>query len=383
MNDHYINKFRNFDKNKFHLLGIDQQQYLETVAFQYLFTFQEFNIVTNIFLDLEQWGENCSVFFKEKEIERKESYLSELKNFYEGLKQNKSYEDFEGRDYALRAPYKVSRVDNKSAKILGTCPVFSERTLCCNLETIDSFRNCSYGCSYCSIQSYFDKNEVLVDRDFVNKLNALEIDDDKIYHFGTGQSSDSLLWGNKEGHLEALLDFARRNPNVILELKTKSSNVDFLESLDIPKNVITTWSLNPEVIIKNEEHRTASLEERLRAAKKISAKGNLVGFHFHPIIFYDGFEKDYRDLVQKIVGHFTPEECALVSLGTVTFNKKTINEIRKKKRKWPGNIRIQMKPRNDCFQLSIKHSRFGMEKSFSTYVWSLMSFGIAFSAVDI
>ncbi len=35
------------------------------------------------------------------------------------------------------------------------------------------------------------------------------------------------MWGNKEGILDALFDFAKSNPNVILEFKTKSNNIKY------------------------------------------------------------------------------------------------------------------------------------------------------------
>lgn len=312
------------------LLRDNEKHYLEKICFQYHLTFQEFNTLATVLLDLAQWNESLPDHLVGKIIENKQDYLKAVDAIYQGLKVSKSYSHFSGKDHILKSPYHIVEEVNPDAKIMGRCPVASEKTLCCNLETIDAFRNCSYGCSYCSIQSYFNENEVIIDADFKNKLMSTVIDPDRLYHFGTGQSSDSLLWGNKQGHLAELIEFARKHPSLILELKTKSSNVDFLTGIDLPRNVITTWSLNPERIIDNEEHRTASLHERIKAAEKIVAKGNLVGFHFHPIIFYEEFRQDYTDVVNLITTTFHPKDCALISLGTVTFNKKTINEIRNK-----------------------------------------------------
>lgn len=38
----------------------------------------------------------------------------------------------------------------------------------------------------------------------------LTLDATKTYHIGTGQSSDSLMWGNRSGVLDALFAFARK-----------------------------------------------------------------------------------------------------------------------------------------------------------------------------
>ena len=41
----------------------------------------------------------------------------------------------------------------------------------------------------------------------LTKLKNLNLEQNKTYHIGTGQSSDSLMWGNREGILDALFEF--------------------------------------------------------------------------------------------------------------------------------------------------------------------------------
>ena len=64
-----------------------------------------------------------------------------------------------------------------------------------------------------------------MEKNLKDKLAALELDPNKNYHIGSGQSSDSLALGNKNGILDAQFEFASNNPNIILEFKTKSKNV--------------------------------------------------------------------------------------------------------------------------------------------------------------
>ena len=224
----------------------------------------------------------------------------------------------------------IPRAINKSDLGLGRCPVASTRTLCCNLQTLDAVDNCGYGCSYCSIQSFFDGKQISFDEGFAAKLRDLKLDPNETYHIGTGQSSDSLMWGNSHGVLDALVDFAWTHPNVILELKTKSANVNHLLRVDAPKNILCTWSLNTPILIQYEEHGTATLDKRLNAARKVADAGFLVGFHFHPIVHYDQWQRDYKLVVEQLCSLFEPEEVALVSMGTLTYIKSVIREIRKR-----------------------------------------------------
>ena len=194
--------------------------------------------------------------------------------------------------------------------------------------TLDAVQKCGFDCSYCSIQSFYHGNEVVFDSGFADKLERLELDPQQTYHIGTGQSSDSLMWGNHEGILESLCGFARRNANVILELKTKSRNIGWLLRHPVPRNVLCTWSLNPQDIIDHEEHRSASLEQRLDAAQALAGKGCVVGFHFHPMIRHAGWEAAYRDIADQLLNRFDPRQVAMVSLGTLTFTRSVMNTIR-------------------------------------------------------
>jgi len=150
------------------------------------------------------------------------------------------------------------------------------------------------------------------------------------YHIGTGQSSDSLMWGDRYGTLSALNQFAKENPNIILEFKTKSDNIHFFLHNEIAKNIIVTWSLNPQTIIDNEEHLTASLSQRIEAAKKVAQKGILVGFHFHPMIEYENWQNEYAKIAQTLIENFDPNIVAMVSIGTLTFIKPVIKKIRQR-----------------------------------------------------
>ncbi|MBN2626128.1 MAG: DNA repair photolyase [Spirochaetales bacterium] len=221
--------------------------------------------------------------------------------------------------------------------ILGSCPVASVKTRCCNLMTLDAVFRCGFDCSYCSIQSFYSQGRISFHGNLREKLRAVEktLDRERLYHIGTGQSSDSLMWGNyqtgsDQGLLEELIDFAERNPRVILELKSKSDNLTWIERnrSAIPFNVVFTWSLNPPAVISHEERGTASLEHRLGAARKAADMGLPVGFHFHPMVHYRGGREDYAALFARVQALFSPDETVLVSLGTLTFIKPVLKKIR-------------------------------------------------------
>ncbi len=306
---------------------------------KYNFTFSQKTILKNIKKDFLMWNEKSfeEIFpsaylekYKNKQLSKKifEYYVS----IHEKLKkQPNDYKNFDDIKYNVR---KYSFQDiSKDSIGLGTCPVASEGTRCCNLLTLDAVESCGFDCSYCSIQSFYNQNKIGIDKDFKEKLKNLELDPNKVYHIGTGQSSDSLMWGNKDGILDALFKFAIKYPKVILEFKTKSNNIKYFIENSVPKNIIVTWSLNTPTIIKNEEHLTATLDERISAARSLSDKGILVGFHFHPIVQYKNYLEDYKMIYDTLQSTFKPSEVVLISMGTLTFIKPVIKQLREREMK--------------------------------------------------
>ena len=97
----------------------------------------------------------------------------------------------------------------------------------------------------------------------------------------------------------------------------------------VPRNIFVSWSLNPQLFIDHEEARTATIEQRLQAARQLADAGILVGFHFHPIVYYSGWDADYYDLVKRLMAMFSVNEVGLISFGTLTFIKPAIKALRK------------------------------------------------------
>ncbi len=326
----YEEKFNLHVKNTPYLsLSTEDRDFLKEQSFYYKFSFQEVKQLVDMSIDLNMWDEKPlrSIW---QEFPNKKLAFKTARKYHETKKsQPHSYKNFDVSSH--RIDQKFTFVENEKDSLgLGMCPVASQKTRCCNLLTLDAVESCGFDCSYCSIQSFYNQNKIGFDSDFTKKLEALELDPNMTYHIGTGQASDSLLWGNRAGILEALFNFARANPNVILEFKTKSDNIKYLLENEVPSNIICTWSLNTPTIITNEEHLSASLEKRLGAARALADKGVIVGFHFHPIVVYENYLDEYKEVYDELLSTFKPQEVALISFGTLTFIKPVMKQLRER-----------------------------------------------------
>jgi len=310
------------------------REYLRRLASTHRFTFQELRRASQAARDLQMWQEEpfedwwtrAERTLSLQGRERKKELFRRLdRHMLQTASAEKVYPQG-GLHPPARRRVRLREV-RTDKQVFGLCPAYSEQTVCCGLHTLDAVRGCPYSCSYCTIQTFYGETAEL-ESDLMEKLGSIELEPGRRYHIGTGQSSDSLVWGNRGGLLDALIHFARANPNVLLELKTKSANVEPLLSRELPANIVCTWSLGTPTTIGNEEPGTASLPQRLEAASRASARGIDVGFHFHPMIFYAGWKKDYERVALELLDRFDPVDVAFISMGSVTLIRPVERAIR-------------------------------------------------------
>ena len=334
----YLAKFETIQmQTLYHLLSLDDRERVFRLADDFRFTQQDLRRFVEFCLDFAMWNQESPFSswqrwhraspltgkaFKQYAFRRFEQLVVALVD--DGIQ----YDEIPELPTAYKkTKIKKSRPDEHK-KIFGMCPVYSEKTLCCNLRTIDAVKNCGFGCSYCSIQTMFTGDEVFFDDGFTEKLQGIQLDPKRHYHIGTGQSSDALMWGNKNGILDSMFEFARKWPRALIEFKTKSKNIRYFLNRPVPENIVCSWSLNPDGVIANEEHLTASMKERLDAARRVADQGIKVAFHFHPMIYFSDWQQHYAELMQDIQCYFSPQEVLFVSFGTLTFPKPVLKKIR-------------------------------------------------------
>jgi spore photoproduct lyase len=227
----------------FQSLASPYQDFVLNVARAYRFSQQDLQQLTEMSIDLSMWGDAVppatwvQAAQKNTGLNAKQYKKNLLKGFREqwaSLKSKGPVYQREGK-LGIKPPKRNLTVLESDHTVLGWCPVASPKTVCCNLRTLDAVQGCGMGCSYCSIQTFYDDRKVGVDGNLAEKLAKLQLDSSRRYHIGSGQSSDSLLLGDRQGILSAQLDFARNNPNIVYEFKTKSKNVSALLRSDVPK----------------------------------------------------------------------------------------------------------------------------------------------------
>lgn len=218
-----------------------------------------------------------------------------------------------------KAKTKLFLTRNKGA-FIKPCPGTSVYS-CCGYQILNIGTYCTMDCTYCILQSYFHPPllQYFVNYDdLMEELNYL-FARNAVTRIGTGEFTDSIIWEAWTDISEVLIPKFSKQACAVLELKTKAIDIGKLKHLRHNRKTIVAWSLNSDLIIQNEERRTAPLSERLHAAQQCESWGYPLGFHFDPLIIYDGCEADYKRVVQQLFSRISPENIAWISLGALRF----------------------------------------------------------------
>lgn len=203
------------------------------------------------------------------------------------------------------------------------CPGTREYN-CCGLKILNIGQGCPIDCRYCALQVYFNNPvmEVYVNLDdMLRELSSFLTREapEKFFRFCTGEFTDSLALEPLTGYVGPLADEFSGRSNATLEFKTKSDYVEPFLELKNPRNIIVSFSMNAFSFSKTEEIRAASLQRRINAASRVASQGFKVGFHFDPIVPFEGWEHGYGETVDAIFSAVSPDSIIWISLGVLRF----------------------------------------------------------------
>jgi len=202
------------------------------------------------------------------------------------------------------------------------CPG-SPDVICCNYYLLNTCFNCLFNCTYCFLNSYLNSYGI------VQFLNLEDLPDiinthcssvSKIVRIGTGEFTDSLMFDDATSISLNLIDATSDIPNLFLEFKTKSTNIDHLKNVKNKKHAVLAWSINTQKNIDLYEEGTSNLDNRIDAAARAQSWGYNTAFHFDPIITYNNFMDEYFKVIEKLHDKLDPAKITWISLGCFRYS---------------------------------------------------------------
>jgi spore photoproduct lyase len=203
---------------------------------------------------------------------------------------------------------------------IRSCPGTRAYT-CCGYKILHIGTFCNLDCSYCILQSYFHPPVLQHFVNYEDLFSDLEknFGENRVQRIGTGEFTDSLIWNPWTTLTHELIYRFANQSRAVLELKTKTTNIDGLANICHNQKTIVAWSVNTDTVIRAEERATASLKDRLSAAATCERWGYPLAFHFDPMVIYDGCRADYINVVDRLLSSISPDRIVWISLGTFRF----------------------------------------------------------------
>jgi spore photoproduct lyase len=211
-------------------------------------------------------------------------------------------------------------VTRRQGRFLMACPASGSGFACCGYMVLALASNCPMDCSYCFLQDYLaDNPSFQIYANYSDCFDELEQlarrGAGRSFRIGTGEFADSLAFDYLTGIASDLVEFFARQRNLTLELKTKTDDINGLLAVDPRGRTIVAWTLSPEVVFRNSEHRTASPVRRIAAARRVLDAGYRLAFHLDPIIAFPGAEAAYNELMDNLFSLVPAERITFFSLG--------------------------------------------------------------------
>jgi len=184
---------------------------------------------------------------------------------------------------------------------------------------ISDFRKRIRLCRYCFLQGMYASANYVVFVNYDEFLNAIDerIDaESESVWFNAGYDCDSLAYDPVTGFVDYFVPEFEKRPGATLELRTKSTQIRSLLKHTACPNVVVAFSFSPGHVHETLEHGVPDIDRRLLAARRLQEAGWPVAIRFEPLVYFDGFDSHYRELVETVLTFLNSERLHSVSIGS-------------------------------------------------------------------
>ncbi|MBM4432172.1 MAG: hypothetical protein FJ026_17760, partial [Chloroflexi bacterium] len=205
--------------------------------------------------------------------------------------------------------------DNRKVKL-------DQGITCWTQYDFHSAYGCFHKCGYCSygraLALALNVEEIL---EHVDGLMAKA--QQKVYV--QDNESDALVLEPEYGLCRALVEHFAQLKDRYIVLFSKSDNVDFLLDLDHKGHTIMLWSLTTPLVSRRIDRGTATMEERLAAARKCQQAGYPVRLKLKPIIPVANWRQEATDMLEKLFAAVQPDN---LSMQMLVWSGNTVAEAK-------------------------------------------------------
>lgn len=165
--------------------------------------------------------------------------------------------------------------------------------------------NCPGNCEYCYlfttqgkrpyVRVYANLEEIFqsIEKHMESRLPQTTL-------FEAASTGDPLAVEHITGALAKTIEYFGGLEKGRLRVATKFANVDSLLNIQHQGHTRFRFSINTEYVIRQFEHHTEDLTERLKAAEKTATAGYPLGFIIAPIMRHANWKEEYAQLIETL-----------------------------------------------------------------------------------
>ena len=190
--------------------------------------------------------------------------------------------------------------------------------------------NCVYNCEYCYLQGMFNSANIVIFvniEDFFRETEKL-LADNSIY-LCLSYETDLLAFEDLIPYTNLWIEFARKHPNLVIEVRTKSNQYKKIQELKPIPNVILAWTISPDEIIKKYEKKTPTLNRRLEDITSALKDGWNVRICLDPILHVKNWKQIYSEFIEKAFSVIPTENIWDISIGSFRINADYLKRMKK------------------------------------------------------
>lgn len=181
---------------------------------------------------------------------------------------------------------------------------------------------CPGGCQYCYLASTYEMRPFL--RLYVNLEEILQQAGAEIRkaapaltRFEGSSKADTLALEHLSGSIATCIQFFAKQEYGRFRFVSKFDNVDGLLHLAHGGHTKIRFSINSEYVIRQFEQHTASLAERIMAARKVADAGYPLGLIVAPLMRHDGWPEAYLAALDQLAEGLGPHAAGPISFELI------------------------------------------------------------------
>lgn len=192
--------------------------------------------------------------------------------------------------------------------------------------------NCPLNCVYCYLRDYYSHGAYIFYVNIEDMFAELDNHKGKGEMISCGIVNDSLVYDNITEISHNLINYFKDRNDLVLEFRTKSDNINKLLELKEHKNILVSFTFSPQEVIDKYEFKTASINKRIEAAKKLQEHGYDIGVRIDPIINIQSRKEAYGSLIEKLMTNLDINKIRDIGLGSLRYTKGLKGKVLKERK---------------------------------------------------